>query len=98
MRSTLILGIAIAACASAPAIGLAQQSAAKPVRHHHYLHRSVHQRAEAEAVSPNATAQIPAAPILSQGNTNGGVGAPGAEWDYRGGNAGFSWEPYGWAK
>ena len=22
---------------------------------------------------------------------------PNAEWDYRGGGAGYSWEPYGWA-
>jgi hypothetical protein len=98
MRSTLILGIALAACASAPAIALAQDSAAATVRHHHRVHHYVHQRVEAEAIDPGATAQVPPAPaptlfphIASYPN-----GQSRPEWDCVGGDAGCTWEPNGW--
>jgi hypothetical protein len=100
MKSTLILGVALAACASMPAVALAQNSAAKAVRHHHYVQSYVHHRVEADAISPGAMAYVPSPPAspVFQGDMNAGVGLSGPEWNYRGGDAGYSWEPRGWAQ
>jgi hypothetical protein len=95
MKSTLILGIALAACASMPAVALAQNSAAKAVRHHHYVQSYLHHRVEADAIPPGATAHVPSPPVSP---VNAGVGLSGPEWNYRGGDAGYSWEPRGWAQ
>ena len=94
MKSTLILGIALAACTSMPAVALAQNSAAKAVRHHHYVQSYLHHRVEADAIPPGATAHVPTPPASP---VNAG-GLSGPEWNYRGGDAGYSWEPRGWAQ
>jgi hypothetical protein len=100
MKSILIPGLALAACVSMPAIVLAQDSAAKPVRHHH-VYRRAPPTEGTSGVNPYATAQIPQVPGLTESPhvarfPNGEGGRPSAEWDCTSGTAGCSWEPYGW--
>ena len=82
--------------------GASAANAGDPSRgfmHKLHAHRAVHH----ETVNPRAWALAPA-PIWAparQPETNGlsrDSGAPSVEWDFRGGDVGSSWEPYGWAK
>ena len=100
MRSTFILGIALAACASMPPMGFAQELAVGPVRHHQPVRHHVQVKREAETIHPGATAQVPLAldPMFLRASSypNGQASRPNAEWDCVSGTAGCSWEPYGW--
>ena len=82
--------------------GASAANAGDPSRafmHKPHAHRAVHH----EIVDPRAWALAPA-PIWAPARrpeTNGlsrDSGAPSVEWDFRGGDVGSSWEPYGWGK
>ena len=96
MKYASWLGLAIAAFLTFPAVALESGSSAKPVvlrHHHHYGHHNLY-AAHNAGVSPKAKAEAP--PIET--GANDGSGKPSAEWDCNGGDAGCTWEPYGWRR
>jgi len=88
MKRAFVIGLGFAAAMALPAFA-AENAAVTPV-HHHHVYRHIHRTTGPVEIVPNATALAPAMKAT--------VERPSVEWDYNGGNAGYSWEPYGWRR
>ena len=90
--TALLLGFLLAGASAA--------NAGDPNRafmHKLHAHRAVHH----ETVDLRAFVPAPMWAPARQSETDGlsrDSGPPSVEWNFRGGDAGYSWEPYGWAK
>ncbi len=88
MKRAFVIGLGFAAAMALPAFA-AENGAVTPV-HHHHVYRHIHRTVGPVEIVPNATALAPAMKAT--------VERPSVEWDYNGGTAGYSWEPYGWRR
>jgi hypothetical protein len=91
--TVLSLGFLLAG-ASAAGAGDPNRTFVHKLHAHSAIHETFDPRAWALAPAPMwAPARRPETDGLTRGSD-----PPGAEWNFRGGDAGYSWEPNGWAK
>jgi hypothetical protein len=85
--TALSLGFLLAGAAAANA-----GDASLTLRYELHAHRAVHHQTVDSRAS--ALAPAPAGARASRPQSD----LPSAEWDFSGGDAGYTWEPYGWRR